>query len=277
VNLRLLSLLAAGVGVTALTSAAALAQTITIKSPPVAPPPSFVGSGLLGSYYGQPGVADNDAADAFIQNNTPLATFLATTVDYPQGFDSTVDDSTILSDFLGADFATFSDPALGSNTLGGHLMTFTGFMNVTLAMDTDPLTDGIQFGLETASDDGTTVDIAGQRIIDNGGLHGFQFVGADLSFASEGLYPIDIHYYEGDGGTGVEFYGFFGGEEESFFGAASVPGGAAPVFSGEIIFPSSNLFASAAPFAAPEPGDLALLAAAVVPAGMILRRRRRTA
>lgn len=241
---------------------AALAPTasaqVTVTASPSAPPQGPTGTGLNGFYYGrQPGVANTNAAvDAFIAANSPLATFTATTIDYPKGAGDTTGNTTQLSTFLGADFATFSNPALGTNPLDNHIFAFTGFINITAAMDNNLAAAGIQVLFGLGSDDGSRFRIGGQTIIDNGGNHPFTTVTQTATFSAAGLYAMDIIYYEGNVVTGIDFT------------AQTSP------TASRVTVPTTMLFPGAVT-AAPEPSAVLLAASAALLPAVALRTRRR--
>jgi hypothetical protein len=234
---------------------------VTITAAPSGPNPGVAGTGLTGQYYGKPGVGTNAAADAFIGSNAPTATFTATAVDYPQSdATNTVGNGTLLSTFLGTDFGTFSNPALGTNDLNGQLFQFVGFLNITTNLDNNAGLAGIQVLFGLGSDDGSRFNIGTQTVLDNGGVHGFSEPTTTATFNQPGLYAMSIIYYEQGGETGVEFR------------AQTSPTG------GLSIVPTSFLYSSIpTSSAAPEPGTLALLGAALLPGGIAFLRRRRSA
>ena len=56
----------------------------------------------------------------------------------------------------------------------------------------------------TASDDGSSVSLHGQRIIDNDGNHSHQGVGR-LMYLQKGVHPLEISYFQGNGDLNLEF------------------------------------------------------------------------
>ena len=213
-------------------------------------------NGLSGYYYGnKTGVTTIAAADTYISGHAPLATFVASSVIYPQGGGESYSDTNTLTSFLGTDASSLTNSAtVGSNTLDGQLMEFSGYIHITSDMDTDATTAGIQITLGTISDDGSYIRIGSQTVVDDSGVHAAKSASSALTFASAGYYPIDVRYYEQGGQTGVEL-------DATYAGGASK--------GSSIVAPNAILNQ-----AAPEPTALALLGVALPTAGFLRRRRR---
>jgi hypothetical protein len=210
------------------------------------PIPAAAGAGLSGEYYGRVYQETNDAALVYVANNPVVATFTSSHVDYPAGVtDSTYADSNTLLDFLGhplGDGATLLPSSVGSNTLDGQLITFTGYI---------ALQSGTTY-FNLGSDDGALLTIGGTTIADNGNTHFFSNAFGSATVTQAGLYPIDVTYYENIGWTGVALH----------YSSAANDIGA--------VVPTSVLYSSV-----PEPGTIALASMALVALMSIARRRQR--
>src|SRR5207247_423314 len=66
---------------------------------------------------------------------------------------------------------------------------FSGYINIASA--------GV-LNIGTTSDDGVRIKIGGVDIVNNDGSHGDVTKDQDVNFASSGLYPIEITYFNGD-------------------------------------------------------------------------------
>ncbi len=138
---------------------AAMADVI-IANGPSGQANGMTGNGLVGDYYGQPYQETDTTAAAYIAANKPVATFTATNINYLTS-GSENDGNTTLATFLGSDSATLNPSSVGSNNLGGQLMSFNGYILLQKGANT----------LSTTSDDGNYLVIAGQEVIDNGQNH----------------------------------------------------------------------------------------------------------
>lgn len=150
------------------------------------------GSGLDGRYW-QAGVATIDNLDdkggekdiglKIIRGAHPTGTFTATGLSYQGG-----NDLTPVRDWLQADGASYVG---ADGNMDDGLLSFTGYLRV----DSPGIMD-----LRSESDDGSIIWIAGERVVDNDGLHGAPGDAPDGSFdfKQAGLYPIEIAWFNGD-------------------------------------------------------------------------------
>lgn len=76
----------------------------------------------------------------------------------------------------------------GENILAaqGFSATWSGWINITV-----PGT----YTFATHSDDGSELRIAGQTVVDNGGVHGLRRVSGEITLP-KGIYPIEIRYFQ---------------------------------------------------------------------------------
>lgn len=241
------------------------AFAITLSNP-VAASPSTVGHGLAGSYYGQVSngqfrnghfiapIVTTDCAMDYISENTPIATFQASEINYPGNGSSTTKDNTTLGAFLGTDAATLSRPDVSNNALSGQLFDFKGFINVPTART---------YTFSLGSDDGARLLIGGKTIVDRYYLQnvfqpGFVSRAAQVTFMEAGLYPIEVAYFENTGNTGISLSSDLNNRR---------PGGAlSPITPASLYSPAGSV---------PEPGSVALLiGAGTVACGMIPRKRK---
>lgn len=207
-----------------------------------------VNNGLNGAYYDAGPFNSIAGADSFVQNNDPTATFMATAVDYPNGALNTVADSTTLASFLGADAASLS--GAGNNDLNESIFRFSGYVSILEGFDQDTSTDSIDVVFTVGSDDGFLLRIGDELVSSFSGPRSFGFSSGAASFASAGLYALDLIYYENYGHTGIEFF-------------STLDGGG--------IVPSKYLFKDVR--AVPEPSSMLLLAAGLFGIGTAYRRK----
>lgn len=194
-----------------LASRASVADTVV--GPPAGPAPgTAAGTGLNADYYKTASPAGSiQNAQATIMNSAPTATFVSTSIDYPNdtstyvtgysvsgnaatqtGF--TAEDSSTLAGYLGSDSSTLSPSSAGTNTLEDSIDNFTGYLDVTKA---GPVT------FYLGSDDGSELWINGVSVVSNDGDHHFAQNSATVDFSSPGLYPIQVIYFEDSLETGV--------------------------------------------------------------------------
>jgi hypothetical protein len=175
---------------------------------------SNLGNGLYGFFYKHPSgrMTSMTDADAFVASNQPPgAVFISTLIDYPSGSANTVDDSTLLNSFLGDDSNSLSVP--GENALNGSIFVFKGFIAISNEMDSDTTDDedDIDVAFSVGSDDGFRLRIGGVIITEHLGERGFGFSHGEASFQAEGLYEVELVYYEDENVTGVEWYSSIAG------------------------------------------------------------------
>jgi len=150
------------------------------------------GSGLDGRYWqAEPKAVSNlqdkgaatDIGLHIINNYYPTGTFTATGLDFQGGNDLTPIQEWLQSDgesYVGAD-----------GNMDDGILSFTGYIRID---------NPGEIAIRSASDDGSIVWIAGQKVVDNDGGHGAPGPSPDGSYNFEeaGLYPIEIAYYNGD-------------------------------------------------------------------------------
>jgi hypothetical protein len=203
------SLLSAAVWAVALGStfliAAPAGAAIIPASSQVAASPAIAGTGLSGAYWNtNTSMASNAAADA-VTLKKPTATFLATTVDYTSTHTlsgTRVPDTETLASFLGANASGLS--GAGRNTLDTSVYLFSGYLNVTSAMDNTPGTGTIDMTFQVGSDDGMRLAIGGTTVTAFDAPRPYAYSSGSASFAAAGLYPIALLFWENYGNTGVD-------------------------------------------------------------------------
>ncbi|MEM7566924.1 MAG: PA14 domain-containing protein [Pseudomonadota bacterium] len=182
-------------------------------------------TGLEGRIYNAASDIPNiPAAEAFAASNPTFATFTATTLDYPQGVVSAVGD---LANFLGADAASLSDPALGSTAMQNMVFVIEGYLDVPA---------GASHSFAVRSDDGFRLQVNGNTEIEFLNPRGpgtTSTAGAGVTL-TEGLHHIRLTYWERGGGEALEVTsslmggGFLGGSVlQSAPDPVYVPGGSA--------------------------------------------------
>jgi hypothetical protein len=118
-----------------------------------------------------------------INNYYPTGTFTATGLDFQGGNDLTPIQEWLQGDgesYVGAD-----------GNMDDGILSFTGYIRID---------NPGEIAIRSASDDGSVIWIAGQKVVDNDGGHGAPGPSPDGSYNFEeaGLYPIEIAYYNGD-------------------------------------------------------------------------------
>ena len=160
---------------------------IVSSSAALSAPPQSPGTGLNGRYWQRkPGSITGLLSGnglSIIRKASPTATFLATDINY------TGNDLTPVSEWLGADAASLSNPNPGNMDEG--LIQITGFISIGQVGE---------WQFRSESDDGSILWIGGKKIIDNDGSHGAPGDNPDGTafFNTPGLYPIEVAYYNGD-------------------------------------------------------------------------------
>jgi hypothetical protein len=176
------------------------AQAVAVPSSAlVSASPATAGTGLNGAYY-DTNVYSNGAADAVFASTSTTGTFLAKTINYGGG--SSVGDGMSVASFLGSNASNLVGTF--TSNLETSLYRFTGYINITSAMD---LTPGgtIDLNFMVGSDDGMRLKIGGTTVAEYDSARSFSFTAGTASFSAAGLYAIDLVYWENYGNTGVDF------------------------------------------------------------------------
>jgi hypothetical protein len=224
--------------------------------------PMDPGTGLLGSYYKfNTGYLTslNQANQLIASSGGPTATFMTTTVCFPNCNVSTVTDaSTSLMGLLNGNITNFAYGVPISQiptTLDHSAMTISGYIAITEAGN---------YNFNVGSDDSAQLTIGNQVIIASTGIHSFLIDTGSATFAAAGLYAIKLQYFENNGYTGLELW--------ASNGAGNCIIGRGANCSGTV---ATSLFYSSAPTSAPEPGTIAMFSVGI--AGLVLVARQRRA
>ncbi|RYH05834.1 VPLPA-CTERM sorting domain-containing protein [Tropicimonas sp. IMCC6043] len=210
--------------------------------------PATAGTGLNGEIW--TGVDVDTLADArsYILSSPADATFIATSVDYPNGTTGSTSTSSTFSDALGVDAASLSNPTVAATAVLNSIMRFTGYLRVDAP--------GSLF-LGIGSDDGSELIIQGTQVINNDGIHAFPGASAgpvEVGFLSAGLFEIELLFFESQQvAMGIEFF-------------YDSPSSGTPV-------PTSHLYSSLVTPPVPLPAGLPLLLGALGILGLARRRQ----
>ena len=150
------------------------------------------GSGLDGRYWqAAPKAVLNlqdkgEATDIglhIVNNYYPTGTFTATGLDFQGG-----NDLTPIREWLQGDGESYVG---ADGNMDDGVLSFTGYIRID---------NPGEIAIRSASDDGSIVWIAGQKVVDNDGSHGAPGPSPDGSYNFEeaGLYPIEVAYFNGD-------------------------------------------------------------------------------
>jgi len=164
-----------------------------------------INNGLNGEYYNSGPYYSIRDAEAFVDSNAPTATFMSTAIDYPNGAQDTVDSSTTLSNYLGADASSLTNPGAGANELNTSVFRFSGYISILEAFDQNTDAGSIDVEFTVGSDDGFLLRIGDALVTEFSGPRSFRNTSGVASFGSAGLYSLELIYYENFGGTGIEF------------------------------------------------------------------------
>ena len=160
-------------------------------------PFTIAGDGLLGEYWKRPinsipttgATIASNRLDTLIKGfGTANGTFKSTAMSYPGN------DLTPVQTWLGINGASFTGTA---GNLDDAAFRFKGYININAAGT---------LNLGTTSDDGSRITIGGIDIVNNDSGHGDQTRDTTVNFASAGVYPIEVTYFNGDwtsDGTGA--------------------------------------------------------------------------
>ena len=163
--------------------------TVTIL--PLAGAPA-VGTGLDGRYWqAEPKAIANlqdmggdlDIGLEIINSWYPTGTFKATGLSFQGG-----NDLTPIQEWLQDDGESY----VGTDgNLDDGVLSFTGYIRID---------NPGEVAIRSASDDGSIIWIAGEKVVDNDGSHGAPGPAPDgtYNFEVAGLYPIEIAYFNGD-------------------------------------------------------------------------------
>lgn len=188
-----------------LVSGQAFAAAFTFDTPDFAIP-ATTGDGLTGQLWiNVPGSTDSIAAsEAIIAGGNPDANFLSTVVDYPSGATGSASTSLTYGDVLdGVGIGSIDNTAVLTDDVLNTVMRFSGFFK---AYANEVWTFSV------LSDDGSAVDIQGTRILNNDGIHGFGGPTTTVEFKTDGLYALDILFFESQVSQwGLEFRGGLNG------------------------------------------------------------------
>jgi hypothetical protein len=169
----------------------------------LSPPPTVDGEGLDGAFYDGSAGGTNSGADSIITAQSSLATWTAKVMDYPNGeINTSTGANRDLNIWLGPDASSLS----GSGTVENGVVRLTGFFRVLSYMDSTGANSTIDVEWGLGASGGAVLRIGGLDIVDNGGSHAFQTVAGQTSFEGEGLYPIEIVYYQDTDPAGFEIY-----------------------------------------------------------------------
>jgi hypothetical protein len=219
------------------------------------------GTGLLGNYYkfnSSSNIGNLSNANILISSSGgPTATFVSSTICFPDCADGNISDSSTMTQFLNGHAGSFSYTSASQPTSIDHsAITLTGYIAITQ-------TGTYNFNL--GSDDGSALSIGGTSVINNDSDHSYAVVGGAATFTQTGLYAISIQYFEDSGSTGLEFYASNPSGACVIGRSSSCAGGSA----------SSTLLYSALPATpAPEPASLLIFGAGLAGLAWIRRPRR---
>jgi hypothetical protein len=74
-------------------------------------------------------------------------------------------------------------------------VVFSGYLKIT---------EKGEYTFSTRSDDGTRLTLAGKQLVLNDGVHDFISVPSQPVLLSPGFYPLEVEFFEGSGGEGLE-------------------------------------------------------------------------
>ena len=224
------------------------------------------GDGLNGLFFDTGSSMTNlENADDFVASNAPTRTFRSSLVDYPNGSTDTTGDSTRIDSYLGVDANALSGS--GDIALNGSIFVFSGFIAIYSDFDIDTSDADIDISFAVGSDDGFRLNIGGITVTSHAGSRNYDYSAGIASFESEGLYAVELVYYEGQDNTGIEWYSTIPGGPDSGVPSIDITGFADIRLAG--IVPTSVLSTSPVPIA----GAVWLLGSGL--AGLVVARRKK--
>ncbi len=239
------------------------ADALTISSSmDVGAVPANGGTGLATKYYqfsSEP-TSLSQAATMIASSSGPIATFITSAICYPDCAGNTVNDSPeTMTQYVGSNVSNFTYTVPQSQiptNIANTAMVITGYIAITQAGT---------YTFNLGSDDGSSLTIGGQQIIDNDSQHSFQVDTATATFTQAGLYAISINDFEASGSAGLDFY-------VSNPSGTCIIGRAANCAAGTA---STGLLYSTLPAGSvPEPASLWVMGSGLAGLFFVLRRRR---
>lgn len=155
---------------------------------------SGLAPGLQGALYDTgPAIANMAAAQAVIAaaGGTPTATFISTSIDYPNGAVNSA--TSTVSNFLGVDGATISNPALLPLAANTMVFTYDGYIRVD--------TPGT-YSFSVGSDDGFQLQIDGATAVQFPNNRAFGTTTGNLALGV-GYHSFHLLYWESSGQEGL--------------------------------------------------------------------------
>ena len=239
----------------------ALAAAYTFTTPDQALPTSL-GNGLTGQLWTKVAASTDTLAQAqtIIGGGFATANFRATTIDYPVGAAGSTSVYATYGAVLDSTAqATLDNTSVLTDEVLNTVMRFAGFFGVQSA--------GEVWSFDLPSDDGSAVDIQGNRVLNNDGIHAFGGPSTTVEFSAPGLYAINVLFFESQPSDwGLEFRGGLGG-------AATTTALTDRLYTLVDYAPPDDDRLNSIQGKVPEPGMLPLLGAALLGAFGFLRRR----
>lgn len=206
--------------------------------------PTTPGTGLSAVYdrLSQIPTSLSNAAQEAAALPAPTATYIAETICFPNCA-ATMQDGTPLASYIAANGTGLS----GSAVLGPSYASFTGVLLIPTAGN---------YTFDLYSDDGASLTIGGQTLIDMEAPQTWSGQGATVHFAQAGLYAIAVDQFDSGGYTGITL-------TENY---AAIP--LADLYQTVAVTGSGSEENTVA-----EPGTLGLLLVGMIGTAMLARRR----